>query len=341
MSCLGLDVGGANLKAACATGWARSLPFALWRDPQGLAGALTTLLDSAPPADRLAVTMSGELCDCFQTKTEGVLHILNAVRSVADGREVQVYLVDGRHIPLDQASSSPVLAAASNWRAVAEFACRFVPKGAGMLIDIGSTTADVIPLLDGQVAAQGRNDIERLAARELVYSGVGRTPVCAVVRELPWQGQICPLAAEVFSTTADAYVVLAAIDEDPNATWTADGRPLTVECARQRLARQLCSDADDFAAADLVGMASAVRDAQLDQLKESIAAVVGSRGMGPPPGTVIVSGPGEFLAWAAVDLVLPEWGIVSLSDRLGVDVSQCGPAFALAVLADEQSQSAL
>ena len=34
---------------------------------------------SAPAADRLAVTMTGELCDCFRTKAEGVLHILAAV----------------------------------------------------------------------------------------------------------------------------------------------------------------------------------------------------------------------------------------------------------------------
>ena len=283
--------------------------------------------------------MTGELCDCFRTKAEGVLHILNAVRSVADGRDVRVYLVDGRLVPLAQASSSPTLAAASNWRAVAEFACRFVPKGAGMLIDIGSTTTDVIPLVDGRVTALGQTDIERLAARELVYSGVGRTPVCAVVPALPWRGQMCPLAAEVFSTTADAYLLLGGIEKDPNATWTADGHPLTSECARQRLARQLCSDASDFEHTDFERMASAVRDSQLSQLRESLADV--NRRLPGEAGVAVVSGSGEFLARAAVELVLPEWGIVSLADRLGAAASRCGPAFALAVLADEQSQNAL
>src|SRR6188508_841938 len=96
MSWLGLDIGGANLKAATAAGWARSVPFALWRDPEGLAAALAELLRSAPAADRLAVTMTGELCDCFRTKQEGVLHILRAVREAANGREICVYLVNGR-----------------------------------------------------------------------------------------------------------------------------------------------------------------------------------------------------------------------------------------------------
>ena len=79
MSWLGLDIGGANLKAANAAGWAQSIPFALWRDPAGLAAALAELIAQAPAADRLAVTMTGELCDCFRTKAEGVRHILAAV----------------------------------------------------------------------------------------------------------------------------------------------------------------------------------------------------------------------------------------------------------------------
>ena len=45
MSWLGLDIGGANLKAADTAGWAKSVPFALWRDPQGLVEALAVLVD--------------------------------------------------------------------------------------------------------------------------------------------------------------------------------------------------------------------------------------------------------------------------------------------------------
>ena len=95
----------------------------------------------------------------------------------------------------------------------------------------------------------------------------------------------------------------------------------------------------DFEDADFERMASAVRDSQLSQLRESLAAV--NRRLPGEAGVAVVSGSGEFLARAAVELVLPEWGIVSLADRLGAAASQCGPAFALAVLADEQSQNAL
>ena len=85
MTCLGLDIGGANLKAADGRGWAKSVSFPLWRDPHGLAGALDALVQNAPVSERLAVTMTGELCDCFSSKIEGVRHILAAVDQLAAG----------------------------------------------------------------------------------------------------------------------------------------------------------------------------------------------------------------------------------------------------------------
>src|SRR3990172_4014916 len=103
MTWLGLDIGGANLKAADGRGWAHSVPFALWRDPDGLAGALSELAATAPGSERWAVTMTGELCDCFRTKADGVRHILAAVEMAAGPRDVVVYLVDGRLVSVDEA----------------------------------------------------------------------------------------------------------------------------------------------------------------------------------------------------------------------------------------------
>ena len=331
MSSLGLDIGGANLKAASGAGWSRSAAFALWREPEGLAAALAELIGSAPGFDRLAVTMTGELCDCFPTKAEGVRQILNAVREAAGRANVLVYLTDGRFVSPLEAGELPALAAASNWHALARFSCRFVNGGAGLLVDIGSTTTDIIPLVDGRVAARGRTDTERLVARELLYSGIGRTPVCAVVRALPWRGELCPVAAEVFATTADAYLLLGKIAEDHEANWTADGRPLTLDCARQRLARQICADTEEFTNADFEQAARTVHDAQHDELAQCIETVT-SRIEGDVR-TVVVSGSGEFLA--RLVLATSKLAVVSLAERMGAEISQCGPAFAVALLAEE------
>ncbi|HEY5311305.1 MAG TPA: tetrahydromethanopterin-linked C1 transfer pathway, partial [Pirellulales bacterium] len=96
MSWLALDVGGANLKVADGRGFGATVPFALWREPQRLAAALASLLRSAPPAERLAATMTGELADCFTTKAEGVRAIVAALEEIAAGRLLHIYRTDGR-----------------------------------------------------------------------------------------------------------------------------------------------------------------------------------------------------------------------------------------------------
>src|SRR5947209_4090373 len=128
-SVLGLDIGGANIKAAHATGHARSFPFELWKNPAGLAEALGTLLREMPSYDQLAVTMTGELCDCFETKRQGVISILDAVKAAAGSHPVRVWNNQGHFTDLAAARSDPLPVAAANWLALATFVGRYGSKG--------------------------------------------------------------------------------------------------------------------------------------------------------------------------------------------------------------------
>jgi len=68
---LGLDIGGANIKAYHTSGAVRNRPFRMWEKPHELTEMLASLLAELPPSDVLAVTMTGELCDCFESKRQG------------------------------------------------------------------------------------------------------------------------------------------------------------------------------------------------------------------------------------------------------------------------------
>ena len=333
MTLLALDIGGANLKVADGNGFALSQPFPLWQRPAELAAAVAALIGRAPPSEKLVMTMTGELADCFQTKAEGVAHIALAVQQAAGGRPVVAYLVDGSLVSVDAACRQPLLAAASNWHALASFAARYC-NGPGLLIDIGSTTTDIIPLANGGVVAQGRTDTERLASGELVYTGVVRSPVCAVVDALPWRGRQVPVAQELFATTRDAYLLLGDLPEDPNDRVTADGRPATRAAARDRLARMICADRETFSEEDAASAAEAVSRGQLSQL--GIAARNVLRRLSTPPETIVISGQGEFLVMRLCQRLQVSAKIVSLADELGKDVSQAAAAHALAVLAGER-----
>jgi probable H4MPT-linked C1 transfer pathway protein len=325
---LGLDVGGANLKAAHSAGSARTIPFALWRDPGGLPAALARLVEALPPAEGLAVTMTGELCDCFASKREGVGAILDAVEGVAGGRAVRVFDVQGRFVDLAGARAEPLRVAASNWLALATFAGRFACEGAAILIDVGSTTTDIIPLYDGVPCPVGRTDRERMLSRELVYLGVRRTPLCAAMPA----GRV---AAELFATMLDVYLVLGNLPEDATDRNTADGRLATRAAAHARLARMLCADLETSAEVDRDDLARIAALGQRTRLIEVLEEI--QLRLPEAPRTFVLAGEGEFLAHQVLDAFdcFGIWKRVSLADRLDAEVSRAACAYAVAVLAAE------
>jgi probable H4MPT-linked C1 transfer pathway protein len=333
VSIVALDIGGANLKAADGLGYARSRSFALWRTPELLAVELQSLIGEAPHCDHLAVTMTGELADCYATKAIGVRSILNAVESAAAGRRIVVYLTTGEWATVDDARETPLLAAASNWRALATYANRFASSWPAVLIDMGSTTADIILLRESGPCPAGKTDPERLVSGELVYTGIERTPVSAIVQRLPWRGETCPVASELFATSADAYLLLGETPEDVHSIDTADGRSMTRAAAHARMARMVCADTTMFTEADARAAADAICDAQLAML-ETAARDVSAR-LRQPPQTLILSGQGEFLLRQLAARLPWQCEVLSLTKELGAEVSRCAPAHALAVLARE------
>jgi probable H4MPT-linked C1 transfer pathway protein len=340
---LGLDIGGANLKAAWYDPGGRSVahraiswPFALWKDPAGLARQLLDLTLGFPRPDLLAVTMTGELCDCYHSKRQGVGAILDAVEAAISGVPVRVWGTQGRFVDLAAAWAHPLPIASANWLALATFAARYAESdGNALLIDVGSTTTDIIPIADGRPIPQGRSDPERLRSGELVYTGVRRTPVCALVQE--------GVAAEVFATTLDAYLVLGWMPDVPPDCGTADDGPATREAADLRLARMLGADLETSTPEERRKLAEEVILRQAKLVVSALGRVLDR--MPAIPRTVIVAGEGEYLAEAAVRrhgrlrIGAPDGcRVVSLLWELGHEESQAACAWAVAVLAAEQEE---
>jgi uncharacterized hydantoinase/oxoprolinase family protein len=148
---------------------------------------------------------------------------------------------------------------------------------------------------------------------------------------LPWRDARCPVAAELFATSADAYVTLGDIPEQPDCTSTADGRPRTREFSRERLARTICADRTVFSMVDAVQAAAAIRDAQLALLYDALERVITN--LRCVPATFILGGAGEFLARLLVRELVPPARILSLAEEIGGTASECAPAHAVARLA--------
>jgi probable H4MPT-linked C1 transfer pathway protein len=320
-SVLGLDIGGANLKAAHTSGSACVHPFELWKASGDLPEALLDLLKTMPQSDFLAVTMTGELCDCFESKRQGVQAILEAVKLAAGLTPILVWTTTGCFTNAEDAQANYLKTAAANWLALATWSGRLVPSGTGLVIDVGSTTTDIVPLLNGRPVPRGLTDSDRLRYRELIYTGVRRTPVCAL---LGGEG-----AAEFFASTQDVYLLLGEMPPDPNDRRTADGRPATVEAAHVRIARMICADKETCLVEDAMKLARGVYHRQLALMKDAVVQV--SVHLPRPPETLVISGSGEFLARRLVGGVKT----ISLAEKLGPAMSSAACAYAVAMLAQE------
>src|SRR5436189_5913394 len=162
---LAVDIGGANTKAARLDGTSLrtvSRPFEVWRDRSALSRVLREVAPevAAGPADAAAITMTAELSDAFRTKREGVAFVLEAAEDALAGRPLSVLTTAGELVSMEAARTRPWDVAAANWVATA-LAVAGAHRDA-LLIDIGSTTVDLIPIARGRIVATGRNDLERL-----------------------------------------------------------------------------------------------------------------------------------------------------------------------------------
>jgi probable H4MPT-linked C1 transfer pathway protein len=327
---IGLDVGGANTKAVWREGDERrvlSRPFEVWRDREALAAVLREVVGSLGEPEAVALTMTAELSDAFRTKREGVNFVLDAAEAALAGTRLVVLNTVGELLDADSARERPSEIAAANWMASALAIAVHFPEA--LMIDVGGTTVDLIPIAGGDVVVRGRTDLARLMSGELVYTGVLRTNLAAIAAHVPVRGGWCPVASELFAISADAHLILGHIGTGEYACPTPDGRPATVEFARERVARLVCADVEQLGAAEIDAIAAYLYSEQL-RLVEAAARDAGTQLTALAP--VVPLGSGAFLAR-------------EVAERLGVGVRDLpwseaeravAPAAALAELAADR-----
>ena len=241
---------------------------------------------------------------------------------------MHVYTVDGQFIGPEEARTRPLEVSASNWAATARLVGRLVPDA--ILIDIGSTSTDIIAIVGGRVEAVGRTDPARLSSGELVYTGALRTPTEALAREVPLWGGRAAVSAEGFALTGDVHLWLGRLAPEDYTVPSPDGRPATRQFAGERLARIVCGDREMLDETAIDAIARTLADAQVEVVAAALERV---RQRWPLVTTAVVTGLGDFIAADAASRV--GLRVMPLADRLGA-ASRTAPAVAVAwLLSDE------
>jgi probable H4MPT-linked C1 transfer pathway protein len=336
---IGWDIGGAHLKAAMLENHRlvriSQSACPLWQDLSYLHKALDAVLQEWPRAARHVITMTGELADLFPDRATGVKSLLAVMRERLPDATIAVFAGHTGIVDITQSEKYIGEIASANWLATACYTAGIYRQG--VLIDIGSTTTDIIPFQQGQVLSTSITDADRLQCDELVYTGVVRTPVCAKTNRVPWKGQWHPLMAEVFATSADVYRILVMLPQHADQLPSADGRGKSVAESTARLARMVGCDTADGSAAEWQQLATHIARRQLETIQDAIDRILSKHPLADD-APLIGAGVGRFLVRRLAELLGRPYidfaAVCRCSGELADKASDCAPAVALALSAD-------
>ena len=198
---IGWDIGGAHLKAARLNENGRveqviQKPCPLWMGLERLHQALIEVLREIPVASYIhAVTMTGELVDCFDSREQGVHAIVHALDKTLGNDTLLIFAGSSGFLTADAVVNEQVMNIASaNWLASASLAA--TAQRDALFVDIGSTTTDILLIENHHICNTGYSDYERLVSGELLYTGVVRTAVMALAQTAQFNGQQMGLMTE-------------------------------------------------------------------------------------------------------------------------------------------------
>jgi probable H4MPT-linked C1 transfer pathway protein len=334
---IGWDIGGVHLKAARAESGrivkAVQLAAPLRGGVDLLAAAFARAKAELGGAERHVATMTGELADTFASRAEGVECLAALAARELAGTPLSIYAGPAGYVSPETAQRYAGLVASANWHACASFVAG--RRADALFIDMGSTTTDVIPIAAGRVAARGYTDAERLAAGELVYTGLVRSFLMASAERAPFKGGWTTLINENFANMADVHRVLGTLPAEVDMMATADGREKTRKASRARLARMIGADAAD--ADDAAWTALAQWFAEMQVRRVTDAAMLASSGHGLPADTPVVgAGAGVQVAQETARRLRRDYvafdTLLDAAPEALVAASQCAPAAALALL---------
>lgn len=333
----GFDIGGAHLKVALVQD---GRPIAveqfycpLWQGMEKLDMAFAQARPLIVRADRHAVTMTGELSDLFADRHHGVLTLVDKVQTFL-GQEVLFWLGEKGLASADAARRHTADVASTNFLATASVMGLRLRDA--LLIDMGSTTTDIIPIKDGRPVPRGLTDADRLETGELVYTGLTRTAVMAVANEAPFRGRRQRLCREHFATMADVHRILGHLPEGLDQHATADGRGKSIEESLARFARMLGRDRAEGELAEWLEAARYVAEQQLASMLDGANQVLSAARL-PPSASVVAAGIGasvvEVLA-QRLGLQCEAFGeLVDGAGDVALWSTRCAPAVAVALLA--------
>mgnify|MGYP003347883372 CR=1 FL=1 len=127
-----------------------------------------------------------------------------------------------------------------NWHSIGRY---FLTKFDNlMVVDFGSTTTDFICIKNSKIVNDGLEDFSRLSKKEMLYTGITRTPLFGLQHEISLRKKKYYIVPELFSNTSDIYRINNFIQKDFDIDDEADNRGKRTLESLLRISRSFCID---------------------------------------------------------------------------------------------------
>ena len=289
MEIIGWDIGGAHIKASKINfvkkkTLTKQLFCPIWININNLNKSILKIKKKLGGCDYHAITMTAELADIFKNRNEGTKKIINILCKAIPEKKIFFYSNLKTFLKKKEALKKTDAINSMNWHATASLISNFYPNC--ILVDMGSSTTDIIPIKKKRIIAKGNNDYKRLVYRELIYFGVIRTPITAIEKNKN-------LIYENFANLGDIYRVLNKLPKKIDLTPSQDNKSKSKNDSARRIARVFGKDYKKKDFNTWKKLALKIENKQKKILKENINKIRKRNFSSSVP--IIGAGIGEFL----------------------------------------------
>ena len=279
----GVDIGGFHVKITQLTRTSNNIKinsaFIPFRQREELIEILTSLT-TEPGLAVVTQTICGSRRH-FSSVKEGTHNVIDMVGKICGEDKVRYPGLPCHLYTAEEAKKDYLKVAARNWVATSYLASPYLGLFEhGLVIDCGTTSTDIIPVIDSSPVTLGDNDqgYMRLRTNELLWSGLYFTLISQISNTVTLDGEEFRIKSSSRFLSFDIYVVLGLISAEDIAAkyynWLQEMRLVSYDSSIDKMLDLICADRDVLGVHDAQKIAAFLAEKQVENTENSIKKVL-------------------------------------------------------------------